>query len=390
MTEGQRVYVDPPPIQSNSLRQSLMINLRRIWFNKMTLHLQWPLGQTLVLALIIFAMLMSSAEVISRSQIFKSHFIANDWTSSHNQFEVQLGRLENIVAMEGPVDCLFLGNSMVWHGFDPAAFSDAYQQKTGQSLRCFNFGVDGMPTASAGALARILVHDYRPKLLLYGTDSRDYAIAINASDATVLLDSPWLRYRLNHFSITGWLWGNFHFLRYRQTLGYFLRLEKSYLFVKGASALNNDNYGFYGVEKVASFVNTSPSDHTDLEHVRYYSGLLSEYQMLPENLNGLQEILNLANEGTDVVIVEMPVPETYLDFFGNGEQDYQRFLTQVADITHAGRIPFWTTTSLDLIPDNGWFDYSHLNILGAKAFSHWLGNQVGETADQGLFANLAQ
>ena len=45
----------------------------------------------------------------------------------------------------------FLGNSMVWRGFDPQAFAQAYQAQRGQALRCFNFGVDAMPAAGAGA-----------------------------------------------------------------------------------------------------------------------------------------------------------------------------------------------------------------------------------------------
>jgi hypothetical protein len=30
-----------------------------------------------------------------------------------------------------------------------------------------------------------------------------------------------------------------------------------------------------------------------------------------------------------------------------------------------------------MIPDDGWSDYSHLNVTGAEIFSDWLGQQVG-------------
>ena len=353
-----------------------------------TLRLKLPFGQTLGLALILFSLLLGAGEVLTRTRVFKSHFIADARGTRHNQFELQLGRLETIVAIEGSIDCIFLGNSMVWNGFDPEAFAQAYRHRTGQNLRCFNFGVDGMPVISAGALAQILVHDYRPKLLIYGTDARDYAVTREAEDTTVLLDTPWLRYRLGQFSFEGWLYEHSHLYRYRETLGHIMRFEKRYLVVIGAYALNRDNYGFGGDEKVGSFVSTPPDHHSDMGAVQYYSGLLSDYKMLPENLVGLEQIVRNTRDGTQVLVIGMPVPETYFYFFGNGEQDYQSFLAGVRDVTEANAAPFWPTTALHLIPDDGWVDYSHLNTKGAQIFSTWLGQQLGEAAEQGLIAGL--
>jgi hypothetical protein len=38
-----------------------------------------------------------------------------------------------------------------------------------------------------------------------------------------------------------------------------------------------------------------------------------------------------------------------------------------------------------MIPDDGWVDYSHLNVDGADVFSAWLGGQIGEMViDQSL------
>jgi hypothetical protein len=355
---------------------------------KRTLHLKRPFGQTFSLALILFSLLLGAGEALTRSRVFKSHFIADGRGTRHNQFELQLGRLETIVAIEGPVQCIFLGNSMVWNGFDPEAFAQAYRRQTGQSLRCFNFGVDGLPVVSAGALAQILVHDYRPKLLIYGTDARDYAVTREAEDTTVLLDTPWLRYRLGQFSSEGWLYEHAHLFRYGETLGHLMRLEKRYLVVTRVDALNRDNYGFGGDEKVGSFVSTPPNYHSDMGSVQYYSGLLSDYKMLPENLVGLEQVVHNHSNGTEVLVIGMPVPETYFYFFGNGEHDYQSFLAGVRDVTEANAVPFWPTTALHLIPSDGWVDYSHLNTKGARIFSTWLGQQLGEAAEKGLIAGL--
>ena len=36
----------------------------------------------------------------------------------------------------------------------------------------------------------------------------------------------------------------------------------------------------------------------------------------------------------------------------------------------------------NMIPDDGWVDYSHLNTKGAKIFSEWLAHRVGQALEQ--------
>ncbi len=368
--------------------QRLSALIRVLFSGENTLHLGWPFGKTLILTLILLSLLLGAGEALTRTRLFKSHFIADARGTPHNQFELQLGQLETIVAREGPIECIFLGNSMVWRGFDTEAFAQAYKQQTGQDLRCFNFGVDALPAVGAGAIAEILVQDYRPKLLIYGTDARDYAVKRESSDAAVLLDTPWLRYRLGQFSVKGWLYEHSHFYRYQRTLGHLMRLEKRYLLVRGADALNKSNYGFHGGGTVGSFVSTPPNPNDHTAHVRYYFSVLSDYKMLLENLNGLKQIVRHNTQGTQVLVVEMPVPEMYFHFFGKGEQDHQAFLDQIGGIAEANGAPFWHTTALHLIPDDGWGDYSHLNTKGATIFSQWFGEQLGQAANARLIAGL--
>jgi hypothetical protein len=85
----------------------------------------------------------------------------------------------------------------------------------------------------------------------------------------------------------------------------------------------------------------------------------------------------------------MPVPDTYYYFFGNGKDDYQRFIDQVNHLAEANEVQFWQTSPLQLIPDDGWVDYTHMNTTGARAFSQWLGQRVGERVNQGTIRNLA-
>jgi hypothetical protein len=343
-----------------------------------TLYLAQPLGRTILFSLLLLVPLLGTAELLARSQFFKSHVIANDWGSIHNQFETQLGRLETVAANTGSIDCIFVGSSMVWHAFDPGEFSRVYAEETAREMKCFNFGVDGGVAATAGILAPILVQDYQPRYLIFGTDARDYAVPVDAADVTVQLDSPWIRHRQGEFTIRGWLYEHAHLSRAWESLGHLVRLQKTHLAVRSASNLDDGDYGFRPYDTVADYVMTSPLEHLDMEPVRYYRDLLSSFEIVPENVRGLQAIVGLKDEQTAVIIVEMPIPETYLDFFGQGEDDYQLFVSTVQEVANEHDVPFWQTRYLQMIPADGWMDYTHVNTKGSCLFTVWLTKRIAE------------
>ena len=337
------------------------------------MQIQRPFGRTLIMTAVILLLYLCVGEAVARTGRFQAKFARPTWGSRHPHFERQLDRLNHIVNQVGPVDCLFLGSSMVINDIDPLLFANAYRNESGQDIRCFNFGVDGLTALGAAALAEILVKDYQPRLLVYGTDARDYVVKPQADDAAVILDTPWIRYRLGEFSIEGWLYDNSSLLRYRRPLRNLLQLNFTRSFWNQDSPSEWSKYGFIPEERVSEFVKTPPDPESELVHVQYYYGLQSDYEMLPENLLALDEIASLADKNTEVLILEMPVPDTYFTFFGDDGRDYVTFLNNVEAVAGKHSLMFWNTTAENLIPETGWADYSHLNAEGAKIFSEWLG-----------------
>jgi hypothetical protein len=342
-----------------------------------TLRLTPPFGRTLYLTFLLLLILIGAGETLTRTHFFKTHFISSSRGSPHFQFEQQLGRLEALAEIDGSIDCIFLGNSMVWEGFDPLTFSHAYQEIAGDELRCFNFGVDGLPVTAASELAGYFMKVYQPRLLIYGIDARDFAVSRGERDATAILDTPWMQYQLGKFSLVGWLYENSYFYRYAETLGYLMHMDKTYLFIKEPGRLTRDDLGFHGDDRVGSYVTTSPAMHTDMAPVRYYYKMLSDFQMLPENISSFEEILNNDSDKSLVIVVVMPVPETYFDFFSSNSMGYQIFLDYLSESTERYGDILWLPPNT--IPLDGWVDYTHLNTRGAAAFSRWLGQQLGES-----------
>jgi hypothetical protein len=271
-----------------------------------------------------------------------------------------------------------VGSSMVDVGFDPAAFQKGYHEIAGRDIRCFNYGIDASSATSTAALVQILMEDYRPRLLILGTDPRDYAILSTEEGPASILGTPWVKYRLGDFSLDGWLLEHSYLIRYRQHIGRLIRLQFmntlwSELHLSFPILLN----GHTPLTKVSTYINKHPDPQDSSFEVTYYRRIYSSYRMLDENLSAVESIMDYNGPRTQVIVVEMPESDGLYYFFGNGEMDYNRFVDGVSELASIKSVPFWRTEPLDSIPDDGWADYSHLNVTGAEIFSTWLGNQVG-------------
>ena len=349
-----------------------------------TLHLSTTPGKTVWFTVLLFILLIASAEWVARSEPFQMPLTPPRMGSHHSQLGHKLALLNVLARKTGHVDCIMLGSSMVDTGFDPAAFETSYSEMTGREIHCFNFGIDASSAASTAALTRIIVEDYHPRLLIIGTDPRDYAVPREDRDPSVVLDTPWVAYRQGEFSLKGWLLDICYLCRYRQHLGRLARFQlEGTLWSNTKLKYEIRPNGFTPLSKVSTYINDPPNPEHDSFEVTYYTRMYSSYQMLHENLEGLESITDYNGSGIQVILVEMPVSDGLYYFFGNRESDYNRFLTQVGALANLRHVPFWQTELLDFIPDNGWVDYSHLNRTGAEIFSTWLGQQVGRAEHQG-------
>jgi hypothetical protein len=359
------------------------IKLAQIWkdwkLHPDTLQLTKSYWKTLWLTLLIFIMLILGAEAAMRLEVIQAFLTPPKMSSRHYQLGHKLTLLEEEIRKNGPVDCIMVGSSMVDTGFDPDAFQKGYQDLTGQNIRCFNFGIDASTVASTHALVDILTEDYHPRLLIVGTDARDYAVPEADNDPAVILETPWVKYRLGDFSLEGWLQEHSYFYRYRQHLSQLLRFNFEYA-LKSWTEYNFPilTNGFTPLMKVATYINDPPDYQDDSYEVNYYTQIFSSFQIFEENLAALDLILDHNNSQTQVIVLEMPISDGLYYFFGNGETDYNKFLDEVGKIADMHQVPFWRTEPIDLSPDDGWSDYSHLNTTGAEIFSRWLGERIGE------------
>jgi hypothetical protein len=354
-----------------------------------TLRLNYPWGLTLGLASVIFLVYLSVGEALARTDMIRQTLTSPSLGSNHRGLEEQISRLETFAFNHESIDCIFLGDSTVQTDFVPRAFEQAYQKQTGEKIECFNFGIGATTVASSAALAKLLVNEFEPRLLIFGIHALNFTAPLDTAGAADLLETPWLRYKLGHLSVEGWLYEHSYLFRYHDVLKQLSMLDTN-LDTILRQEQDDLPLGYYPAEGRGPFDLASPPD-PDSKHPfdEHYFAALGEFQMLPINLEALDSIADLGKGNTQILAVEMPVSDTYHFYFGNGDQDYTAFIDEVDRRLSANSIIFWETSYLDIFPNDVWFNRNHLNTNGAELFSKWFGEQVGRAAQEGIITRLS-
>lgn len=352
-----------------------------------TLQLRRPYGRSLVIAawfLIIFLALTEHALKVAPVHLLLG---APALGSEHRQFEQQWHRLEMYQAAHGHVECIMIGDSTVMSDFSPVALGEAYRQQTGEEITCYNFGVGAFSAMGLSLLAEILIREYSPQHLIVGVESLNFTVPRDEQGGADLSRVPWVRYQLGEFTLEGWLYEHTHLYRYLGVLGQLVSSEVDYNVVLLAAADERSVYedGYAPLQGSGPLAVSEPPDPViDHPYIEHYFSAHSPFRILPENLEALDKILALDNAATCIILVEMPVADTFHTFFGNDEQDYRMFIDTLHTKATAMNVSFWRLDNMQMLPYHTWFNYNHLNSDGALIFSRWLGKMLAQEHLQNL------
>jgi hypothetical protein len=194
-----------------------------------TLRISIPYGQTVIITIFMLLLILFTVEATLRMDIFVRYFPNSNFGGTHAQFEKQLARLEKVEITDGPIDCIFIGSSLVWLGLNPEVFENSYWRETGDKLHCFNFGVEAMPATVVAGLVPTLINEYKPRLIIYGIHARDLGTPVLDEDSQSILQTPWYRYQQGDLTITGWLASHSRIYRNLEYLPELLRLNIVYI-----------------------------------------------------------------------------------------------------------------------------------------------------------------
>jgi len=345
-----------------------------------TLHLRMRFCQTLGLAVIILIVFLALMEILARTKTIQTILPTPSIGSGHKNLDVKLDGLRKLVEKEGPVDCIFIGSSMVLRGIDPEIFQQAFQEKTGQKIQCYNFGFAALNPGVAKMVVSVLNDIYHPRLIVWGTMPTEFHKDISPSVTRKVMLNPWFQYRSTGvFSLDGWLLDHSFAFRYYLRLMYGLKHSKlAARLVHQEKRVNSR--GFYCADE--------RKKRPLKDRLRDIKRRLPDLRPDPESYAAMESICNLRPE-TDIVIYENPVHPVYLTIYGGSPEEYHRTSNEIGEKIKQLGVLFIPRIQPGHIPKDGWGNSYHLNFIGAQVFSRWLGEKIGDAVNQGQLRNPA-
>lgn len=326
-----------------------------------TLKISLPYGRIFLQALLALLLFSAALETLSRTPVIDRLFLPEAYGTSHPHFETQLSRLKERAAQDGQVDCILIGNSQVMYGLDPAIIEQTYFERTGKTIRCQNFGLGGLPPMSAAPLAKVLIRNFHPSIIVFGTGLWDYSSSNAFSNHQSLMSSPWIQYQLGNPSLDGWLYT--HSSAFRHIFG-----------VEHALKTTDDKS-----DKINRYGHATYSGQTQLsvyEQLEYFETIAEKPELTETQVNGLKEVLALNGEETRIVIVETPFDPTFLTVKRKARLLYPDFKTMLNYRTQQSGADLWLTQEAISFPEENWYDLIHLNEEGSILFSRLFGEYL--------------
>jgi hypothetical protein len=297
------------------------------------------------------------------------------------QFEIKWFRLPEYVKQNGGVDVIILGSSLVNNGIDPDVMAQEYYEQTGISLRIFNFGLEGLSINPNSVMAKILVDQYHPALLIYVTEMRDYNAGVGLEKEQSFMADPWIQYKQGKINPTGWLIDHSLALQYFLPYKNWTRVDfPQTIHLFRYRSLKTSASGYEVENVIASNIDIPPDPNNPDEKINFET--FGNYKIAPSRLQNLESILSLGKKGdTKVLIVEMPVHPTFYVYVG-GEAVHKQFQQALSSFVLKEGAYFIPAESCSDIPLAGRANRWHLNKLGAPIFSTCLGKQIAILANE--------
>jgi hypothetical protein len=342
--------------------------------------------KTFSLSLLIFVMVVALGEAVLSQLSIREQLPLQTFGTDFDPLEHYVLMLDVFESEHDGVQCVIIGSSMGRTAIHPDFFSQGFARQSGQPIDCFNVGVSGLTASAAGPLAQYITDNYHPEYVIYATSFIDYDLDRTLYDAEVAFpESNLISYRNGNFNLDGWLLNDYDLYRYLRAVPGIIhegRIANLRLVYESTAA------GFS--PRAAYYANRSPT----LEYLvpNAYPLEFDEsdtFELSTTDVDGLNQILALREQGIKVIIIEMPAyitPQAWE--LANTDADdtgWYDLTTIIAPHARERGVPFWTTTDLDVVSRTSWNDTVHLFYSEAPAFSIWLGQQLGAASEAGVF-----
>lgn len=334
-----------------------------------------PALGVLLRAVLVVVVILLAAEGLARLLPNPPQSLGN----YHYQFEIKWFQLERYVEKHGGVDVILLGSSLVNSGINPDTINASWVQASGEEpLRIFNFGVEGLTVEPNSIVAKILIDTYHPKVLIFGTEIRDYADNNGVEVAGKFLNDPWIRYQRGKVTVPGWLAEHSAayrlFLAYRNWMSWGFAEQRS-LVISRTGKLTEAGYD---VENNTTDIANHPPDPADPEDAAAFE-TFANFEFSPDRIGLLEILLGYQPDtSTQIILLEMPVSPSFYGYFERDLEAHDAFIEIISRTAEQHDVIFLHKFEESDLPPNSRSDRVHLNKVGAEVFSASLGEWLAE------------
>ncbi len=323
-------------------------------------------------AFLIVVVILVGLEMVARSPAIAKAITVHSYGFQQFFFEIKWQKFNEFYQRYGKVEFVFFGNSMVNTGIDIDAFDVYLHKVTGEYPRSFNFGLDGLKLDATSDVIRLLVENFSLKVVVIGTELRDFATADEDTETDVFTGTPWLIYRLGGFSPYGWIVDHSAFLQI------FLRYRNwaqedfpaQYALIRHHWLLATET-GYKGDSNKVVWSVPQPDFADPVEQARREQ--YQDFRFSEEKFTMLRELIEFCQEhGLMVILLEMPVTDEFYQYFPNPRGDRDEYLTRVKEVAAEAGALFVDSPALSVITPEGWSNLNHMNYIGANFYGQYL------------------
>jgi hypothetical protein len=319
------------------------------------LRLKLPLGVNVLLSMVTIAIIIGLSELILRAPAVQPYLPPADIGAPNPEIQAKWDLL-NARINEDPIDCIFVGSSVVSVAVNPELFNAG---------RCFNFGISAASLEDAADLGVIIARQTGIRKVIFGYTYPAYATHHS------MTEFPWARYMLGEFSLQGWLYQHsLSFAEYHTAMSWYRNGRAAtaqwYRWVS--------SYGYLRLSYEEKHLTAASlpdelirqSERTDVEMVGA-EGLRLPVEHIMTRLTELKAL------DVQVVLVQMPAPQEIGMLYEHSPYtDFEALIEQRA--VEIG-VPIIRSDPA-LLPLDHFADIVHLNDHGAAVFTEWMSDQL--------------
>lgn len=297
---------------------------------------------------------------------------------AHFSADLKLGRFMHLISREIEPDFIFIGHSMADRAFYPSAFKQGFASRTGKIPSCFNLAFHGLTRHRIKEIIQVINRISPSSRIIWGCGFFDFGKYVQLEKYKPLHENNWFRYRLGEWNLEGWLTHHSVLLRRFSLLRMRMEFPASFRIHRRYAGFQRDN-GFFLIPEKKIPRSGGGFSNNILRKKARQAGQFRE----PESYRSLLSRIVPADFRGNTRIVLLPTHHVLTRIYKDAGYPPKRITGEIAKACDDLGIPVIEPPPVEIFFPRSWKNPDHLSPSGAREYSLWLGERLGEEFRKG-------